>query len=132
MIGFGKKIAAELKGGDVVLLYGELGAGKTTLTKGIAARLGIKKNIVSPTFTLMQVYKISNIKYQISNLVHIDTYRLKDEKQLYEIGAEDYIGDSETVCVIEWPEKLGGLLEGKRVKKVFIEVEGGGRKVEIN
>src|SRR3990167_96601 len=127
MIGFGKKIAAELKGGDVVLLYGELGAGKTTLTKGIADRLGIKKNIVSPTFTLMQVYKISNIKYQISNLVHIDTYRLKDEKQLYEIGAEDYIGDSETVCVIEWPEKLGGLLEGKRVKKVFIEVEGGGR-----
>ena len=61
-VNLGKKIAAELKGGDVVLLYGELGAGKTTLTRGIAIGLGIKKNIVSPTFALMNVYKIINRK----------------------------------------------------------------------
>ena len=68
----------------------------------------------------------------MKNFVHIDTYRLENEKQLIEIGAEDYIGDPETVCVIEWPEKVGGLLEGKRVKKIFLEVEGGGRMVKIN
>ena len=132
MIDFGKKIAADLKGGDVVLLYGELGAGKTTLTRGIALGLGIKSNIVSPTFTLMQIYKMKNEKIKMKNFVHIDTYRLENEKQLIEIGAEDYIGDPETVCVIEWPEKVGGLLEGKRVKKIFFEVEGGGRMVKIN
>lgn len=133
MISFGKKIAAELKGGDVILLYGELGAGKTTLTRGIAAGLGIKKNIVSPTFGLMKVYNIKRLKdCKIKILAHIDTYRLKNEKQLYEIGVEDYIGDPETVCVIEWPEKASGLLEGKRVKRVSIEVEGERRRVEIN
>ena len=132
MIALGEKIAAELKGGDVILLYGELGAGKTTLTKGIALGLGIERNIVSPTFTLMQIYKMKNEKIKMKNFVHIDTYRLENEKQLIEIGAEDYIGDPETVCVIEWPEKVGGLLEGKRVKKIFLEVEGGGRMVKIN
>lgn len=69
---------------------------------------------------------------KIKILAHIDTYRLKNEKQLYEIGVEDYIGDPETVCVIEWPEKASGLLEGKRVKRVSIEVEGERRRVEIN
>lgn len=129
MKNFGKKIAAELKGGDVVLLYGELGAGKTTLTRGMAEYFGIKKTITSPTFTLMNVYEVESTKYKVKRLVHIDTYRLENEKQLVEIGAEDYIGDPETVCVIEWPEKLAGLLEGKRVKKIYIEVEGEVRKI---
>ncbi|MEK7064840.1 MAG: tRNA (adenosine(37)-N6)-threonylcarbamoyltransferase complex ATPase subunit type 1 TsaE, partial [Patescibacteria group bacterium] len=62
MIDLGKKIATDLHGGDVVLLYGDLGAGKTTLTKGIALGLGIESNIVSPTFTLMQVYNVRNTK----------------------------------------------------------------------
>ncbi|MBI5222078.1 MAG: tRNA (adenosine(37)-N6)-threonylcarbamoyltransferase complex ATPase subunit type 1 TsaE [Candidatus Magasanikbacteria bacterium] len=132
MIKLGKKIAAELKGGDVVLLYGELGAGKTTLTRGIAKYFGIKKNIVSPTFGLMNVYEVKSIKYKVKRLVHVDTYRLEDEKQLVEIGAEDYIGDPETVCVIEWAEKVSGLLGGKRVKRIFIEVKGGSRIVKIN
>ena len=128
MIEYGKKIATELKGGDVILLYGDLGAGKTTLTKGIANYFGIE-NVVSPTFTLMQVYEIQ--KDNIKNLVHIDTYRLEDEKQLYEIGAEDYIGDPNTICVIEWPEKLEKLLENKDIKKITIENTEDGRKIII-
>ena len=64
MIELGKKIAIDLHGGDVVLLYGDLGAGKTTLTKGIALGLGVKNNIVSPTFTLMQVYDIKALKHE--------------------------------------------------------------------
>ncbi len=124
MIEFGKTLAMDLKGGDVVLLYGDLGAGKTTLTKGIALGLGIANNIVSPTFTLMQVYDVRNTKTtKLRKLVHIDTYRLEDEKQLYEIGVQDYIGDPETVCVIEWAEKIKTLLEGKNIIKIKIQHE---------
>jgi len=140
MIKYGKRIAAELHGGDVVLLYGDLGAGKTTLTKGIASYFGID-SIVSPTFTLMQVYKlqdtrnkiqkISNIQYPISNFIHIDTYRLEDENQLLEIGAQDYIGDPETVCVIEWGEKARKLVEGKKVKEVRIKYDKEGRRITL-
>ena len=133
-VNLGKKIAAELKGGDVVLLYGELGAGKTTFTRGIAIGLGIKKNIVSPTFALMSLYDIKRLKdCKIKRLVHIDTYRLENEKQLIEIGAEDYIGDPETVCVIEWPEKLCEFVKDRKIIKIKIKAEKNNvRKIEIN
>jgi len=104
MIELGKKIAADLKGGDIVLLYGDLGAGKTTLTKGIASYFGIE-DVVSPTFTLMQTYQITDNRHRITKLAHIDTYRLENEEDLIEIGVEDYLGDENTVCIIEWPEK---------------------------
>lgn len=143
MISLGKKIATDLQGGDVVLLYGDLGAGKTTLTKGMALGLGIESNIVSPTFTLMQVYQVQSPRlsggqakvlkvHKVTKLVHIDTYRLEDEKQLLEIGAQDYIGDPETVCVIEWAEKVEQILTNIKVKKIKIEhLETDGRSVEI-
>lgn len=134
---FGKKIAVDLKGGDVVCLYGELGAGKTTLVKGIAEGLGVKEEITSPTFTLMNIYKIEPrppttplregnhhlppTTYHLQALVHIDTYRLKDEAELIQIGVEDYLGRPETVTIIEWPEKIERLLKGKRVIKIWLE-----------
>ncbi len=133
MINFGKKIASDLHGGDVVLLYGDLGAGKTTLTKGIALGLGITNNIVSPTFTLMQIYNVRNTKAtKLRNFVHIDTYRLENEKQLMEIGAQDYIGDPDTVCVIEWAEKVDKLISGKKIIKIKIEhLENGSRGITL-
>lgn len=82
-IAWGKLLAQQLKSGDILCLYGELGAGKTTLVKGIAAGLGIEKTITSPTFTLMNIYSTKN--NQITQLVHIDTYRLKNEEELIEI-----------------------------------------------
>lgn len=109
----GKRFAKKLRGGDVVLLYGELGAGKTTFTKGIAQGLGVTQNITSPTFTLMGVY--SGEKYQ---LCHIDTYRLKNADELRAIGAEDFIGDSKTITIIEWPEEIAALLKKIKTKKV--------------
>ncbi|HLD61292.1 MAG TPA: tRNA (adenosine(37)-N6)-threonylcarbamoyltransferase complex ATPase subunit type 1 TsaE [Patescibacteria group bacterium] len=118
---FGQQFATHLKGGDIVCLYGELGAGKTTLVKGIAAGLGIKEEITSPTFTLMNIYKLSAKSYQLKALVHIDTYRLKDEKELIEIGVEDYLGQPGTVTIIEWPEKIEGLLKDKPIKKITLE-----------
>ncbi|MFA4831574.1 MAG: tRNA (adenosine(37)-N6)-threonylcarbamoyltransferase complex ATPase subunit type 1 TsaE [Patescibacteria group bacterium] len=132
-IKIGKKIAAKFKGGDIVMLFGDLGAGKTTLVKGIAEYFGINPNdVVSPTFTLMQVYEIRHTKYDIRKLVHIDTYRLKNEEQLIEIGAEDYLGDENTVCLVEWPEKLVSLLESKKILNIKIErVEESERVIKI-
>lgn len=116
---FGKKLASQLKGGDILLLEGELGAGKTTLVKGLAVGLGIQNEITSPTFTLMNIYPVNSDK--IKTLVHIDTYRLKDKEELIEIGAEDYLGQPSTLCIVEWPEKIAGLLKDKKTITVTIE-----------
>lgn len=124
---YGKKLAAKLKGGDILLLYGELGAGKTSLVKGLAAGLGIKKTLTSPTFALMNIYKTKSPKSNIQSLVHIDTYRLKDEKELREIGVEDYLGQPDTVCAIEWPEKIPNLLKNIRQRRTRL-----GREKLIN
>ncbi len=117
-MGFGKNLATKLNGGDILLLVGELGAGKTTLVKGLATGLKIQFEITSPTFTLMNTYPVDSNK--IKTLVHIDTYRLKDEEELLEIGVEDYLGKTDTVCIIEWPEKIAGLLKGKKIKTIKI------------
>ena len=128
----GNKIAASLKGGDVVLLYGELGAGKTTLTKGIATALGIKKNITSPTFTLMNVYTLKKPIQSIKELAHIDTYRMKDEQELLAIGVKDYLDQKNTLTIIEWPEKLSTLLEKSHVIKISIKHTKQGRTIQLS
>ena len=115
----GRQIAETLSGGDIVLLTGDLGAGKTTLTKGILGSFGIDEHsVVSPTFTLMQVYPVSQGKIQ--QLVHIDTYRMEHEDELVEIGIEDHLNDPGTVMIIEWPEKLKTLLNGKATTNISL------------
>jgi len=102
---FGKKFAKTLTGGEVVLLIGDLGAGKTTFVKGVASGLGVKNIITSPTFVLMKSYKTNNIK--IKNLVHIDVYRGLALVDLENIGALEHFGERDTICLVEW----GGALE---------------------
>lgn len=115
-IEIGKALADRLKSGDIVCLHGDLGAGKTTLVKGIASGLGVSDSITSPTFTLMNLYR-----GKTSQLVHIDAYRLEKEQDLLEIGVEDYLGAPKTICVIEWPEKIAGLLSDKKILDIQIE-----------
>ena len=130
LIKLGKKLAKDFKAGDIVLLKGNLGAGKTTITKGMAKYFNIKQNITSPTFSLMNIYEVKNP--EIKSLIHIDTYRLKDENDLIEIGVEDYLGTPNTICIIEWPEKIKSLLKNKQVIKIKIEHLDEGRKIMIN
>ena len=131
LINLGYKIAEKIKGGDIVLLYGDLGAGKTTMTKGIAKHFGIDE-VVSPTFTLMQTYEVDkSASSQASKFVHIDTYRLENEEDLIEIGVEDYLGEENTICVVEWPEKIEGLLKDKKIIKITIEHSDNGRMVSM-
>ena len=132
-IDFGIDFADKLKGGDIILLSGDLGAGKTTLVKGIAQGLDIKDEVTSPTFILMNIYKICNKKLKNKKLVHVDTYRLENENDLMEIGIEDYLGNKDTICIIEWPEKIKNLLENKKIMSVNIKhLDKNSRKIELN
>ena len=90
-----RRFAEQLEGGDVVLLTGELGAGKTTFTKGIALALGVKEPITSPTFTIIKEYNGEKLA-----LYHMDMYRLSGD--ITELGLEEYLGKKQGVCVIEW------------------------------
>jgi tRNA threonylcarbamoyladenosine biosynthesis protein TsaE len=80
----GKDLASKLNGGEVITLEGDLGAGKTTFVKGLAEGLGVKKEITSPTFTLMNVYELTANSHKLKTLVHIDTYRLKKRAGIIE------------------------------------------------
>lgn len=119
----GQEIGTMLVSGAILCLRGELGTGKTTLVKGIAEGLGITEEITSPTFTLMNIYQIKATSYQLqtTNFVHIDTYRLKDEAGLIEIGVEEYLGQPGVITIVEWPEKILGLLKNKKI--ITIELE---------
>ena len=103
-----KNIASTLQGGEVLALSGDLGTGKTTFVQGLAQALGVTDNVNSPTFVLMKVYPTK--KGAIKQLVHIDTYRLSGPDDLLAIGLADYLGQPDTVVVIEWAEKIRSLL----------------------
>lgn len=91
-----KQVAEKLKGKEIILLNGDLGAGKTTFTKGIAKALGITDVVTSPTFTFMKEYNGR------LNLYHFDMYRVEEADELYELGLNDYLEMDGGVCVIEW------------------------------
>jgi len=123
-IDLAKKLAGKFKGDEVVFLIGELGAGKTVFTKGIAAGLGLRNihQVCSPSFTLMNVYPARVPIY------HFDLYRLTKDGEIFELGFEDYIGEG--VIVIEWAEKIKFSIEAIYIT---IKIEDGDRRrIEIN
>ena len=99
------KFASSLNGGEIVTLTGDLGAGKTTFTKSLALALGVKDDVTSPTFTLMNQYQGLKLK-----LYHFDMYRIEDITEILETGLTEYFGNSDAVCVIEWPQNISALL----------------------
>lgn len=126
----GITIASGLHPTDIVTLAGELGAGKTTLTKGILSYFGIDpKDVTSPTFSIMNIYHAAEHNESIKQLVHIDTYRLEDPEELLEIGFEEYISDPETITIIEWPEKVEHILSSvsNRMRRYALEHTEDGR-----
>ena len=102
-----QKFSKELEKGDVITLNGDLGAGKTAFTQGLAEGLGIKEYLNSPTFTIVNCYEGDLPLY------HFDVYRIEDGDEMYEIGYEEYIfGDG--ISIIEWAEKIKEILPEKR------------------
>ena len=96
---FGANLASQLKAGDVLLLEGDLGAGKSELTRGIARGLGIAGPIGSPSFTILNVYEDGRVP-----LYHFDWYRLQSSEELYELGMDEYLG-GDGIAVVEWPAR---------------------------
>ena len=124
---FAKKYAQKLKGGKIIWLIGNLGAGKTVFTKGLAQGLGVKKVITSPTFVLMKVYPIDNKKLKIKSLVHIDAYRIDSESDLASVGIEEYLDRDDVVMIVEWADKIYSYETGSKMglprKMQIIEIK---------
>ena len=110
------KLLKTWRGGNVIGLVGDLGAGKTTFVQGVAKALGVKRAVRSPTFLRLQVYKVRKvIKSKVKNFVHVDAYRIKNPEQLLELGLEEYLGRNDTLIVIEWAERVKKILP-KRIR----------------
>jgi tRNA threonylcarbamoyladenosine biosynthesis protein TsaE len=113
----GRRLGALLRPGDVVVLDGELGTGKTVLAKGIGVALGIIEAVVSPTFTVVREYDAP------TPLVHVDVYRLDHLQELHDLGFDDLVGD-EAVTVVEWGDRVSAVLPGDRLR-VLLEAGDG-------
>lgn len=128
----GRELAAHLVDGDVVLLHGDLGAGKTTLVQGVAAGLGITEAIQSPTFGLVAEHTSSLPGGDCLRVLHLDLYRLEDPEELEGIGYEQFIEPEGAISLIEWPERAGDWLPPRFLLVRIAHGIEGGRTVDLS
>ncbi|MEX2100501.1 MAG: tRNA (adenosine(37)-N6)-threonylcarbamoyltransferase complex ATPase subunit type 1 TsaE [Acidimicrobiia bacterium] len=105
-----QRVGALLRAGDVVVLAGQLGIGKTVFAKGIARALGITEPVVSPSFTIVRQYDGGTLP-----LVHVDVYRLDHLQELHDIGFDDLVG-GDAVTIVEWGDRVGSILPADRLE----------------
>ena len=130
----GKKLAANLRPGDIIAFYGDLGAGKTAFTRGLAEGLQIKEQVTSPTYTIVNEYLSGSMP-----LFHFDMYRLGSSDELFDIGWEDYLSRG-GVCAVEWSENVEDALEGAITVSIYrlgdlereIVIEGGANHADLS
>ena len=124
-LALGAALAPGLHPGMVIYLCGDLGAGKTTLARGLLHALGVTERVKSPTYTLVEPYTISSLY-----LYHFDFYRLRYTDEWVDAGFREYFNGA-AVCLVEWPEKAGGQLPAPDVT-IEMAVAGDGRSITIN
>lgn len=121
----GEMLAKELKGGEIVCLSGELGAGKTTFTQGFLKGLGACGPYTSPTFVIMKEYKTKN-----KNIYHIDAYRI-GAKDMKNLGWEEIVSDSKNIVIIEWAERIKKIIPKNSLHLEFKWVDENTREIKI-
>jgi len=122
-IAFGQHLATVLPCGGVIYLHGELGAGKTTLVRGVLTGLGYHDRVKSPTYTLVETYVVN-----ANTLYHFDLYRLGDPEELEYMGIRDYFAPN-AIVLVEWPERGGQLLPQADID-INLAYKGKGRSIE--
>lgn len=121
----GKRLAASLRAGDVILLSGRMGAGKSEFARGVARGLGIESAVPSPSFTILNVYDEGRLP-----LYHFDWYRIGDESELTDMGLEEYIG-GDGVCLIEWHERADDLIPDTALEVLLSPQEDDSRVITL-
>lgn len=121
----GQRLARLLRPGDVLLLYGDLGAGKSELTRGIARGLGVTGPVASPSFTILNVYDEGRLP-----LYHFDWYRLNSAEELYEMGMDEYLG-GDGVAVVEWPSQCPEAIPETNLTITLTPGEGDAREISF-
>jgi len=125
MIEFGKEIGSNLEGGSVLELIGDVGAGKTTFTKGLALGLGVLETVQSPTFTISRVYEGDNL-----TLSHYDFYRLNDYG-IMKMELAENLSDPQNITVVEWGGELADILPEKHLRLIFESISEDKRLVKV-
>lgn len=126
-----KKLAQQFRPGAIVVLQGNLGAGKTTFTKALAKELNIQSRVRSPSFTLLHVYKTPDKKSPIQYLVHADAYRIESPEAWHDIGLTEWFGRKDALICIEWGEKLKSLLKGKKYWHLKFKLAKSGKRTIV-
>jgi len=123
----GAALARELEPGSIVLLYGDLGAGKTVFSRGFARGLGITEPVSSPTYTIVQEYELAGG----GRLYHMDLYRISDEHAALGFGVDEFLSEPGAISLVEWPERIRGLLPDTAIRVELIHRAENQREIHV-
>lgn len=125
---FARSFYKSIKGGQLILLCGDLGAGKTTFTRYFCQSAGVKDHITSPTFTIMREYKAKKI-----DIIHFDLYRIEQEEEVQEFGFEEYVYDIKPnqMVLIEWPYNIPNFSYPECMELTIVKIDENKRKIII-